>query len=369
MKTQIVFHNLEQESHQSLERIVHELAKRHLEKYMAGVDPDTVTLHVHLEKSNRRNYYQVKADLNLPGATLTSREEGWDLMPALRKSFDELERELRQHKERLRKENAWRRNERGEELQRLKKTFQDNPSSGVAFNDLVTTLLPKLQRYVEREVAALRASGDLNPRYPTPQDVVDEVLVRAYQRLDQRPTNIDPLHWLYQLTHEVLDGEVRQHRREGGRAVSIEARPPMPRDYTVDELDEGVYEFWQPDEMLKIEDVVPVTEETPEAKVSEEEMRRYFHDALAKMPATWRRAIWLTQAEEIPIRKVAEMMKTSEDEVTRWIQQADEYLRAKLRDAGYKPAEEGKLPAYLVPTPATATPELAETLDQVTKGR
>jgi hypothetical protein len=54
--------------------------------------------------------------------------------------------------------------------------------------------------------------------------------------------------------------------------------------------------------------------------------------------------------------------------VKRWIEQGDEYLRAQLREAGYRPAEEDKLPAYFVPTPAAATAELAQALDDVTKG-
>jgi hypothetical protein len=86
------------------------------------------------------------------------------------------------------------------------------------------------------------------------------------------------------------------------------------------------------------------------------------------MPNNWRRAIWLTQAEGIPVAKVARMMGSNVEEVKRWIHQGDEYLRARLREAGYRPAEDGKLPAYFVPTPATATPEMAEALDDVTKG-
>lgn len=86
----------------------------------------------------------------------------------------------------------------------------------------VRTLLPKLQLFVQREVSALRARGDLNPGEPTPQDIVDEVLTRAYQRLGgERPKDVDPLHWLYQLTHEALNDEARKYRKEEGRFLSI----------------------------------------------------------------------------------------------------------------------------------------------------
>jgi ribosomal subunit interface protein len=367
MKTQISYHNIQPASHQSLEHAINEFGQRRVERYLSKrLDPDTIELHAHLEKSGHRDYYQVSLQLKVPDATLTSRDEDWDLMVALRKAFDELEREVLKYKGRVKHEAAWRRKERGEAWPRLKKAVDAQPLSAEAFGGLVKVLLPKLKRYVKREVSALRARGDLDPGYPMPQDIVDEVFARAYQRLDQRPANLAPLHWLYQIAHEVLNDEVRQRRREEARFVSTEAKPVLPRDYSIDEINQGVYEFWQPDEMLKIEDVTPVSEQTPEEQVSEEEMRKYFHDALARMPTNWRRVMWLTQAEGIPVAKAAGMLHTSEEAVKRWIRQADDYLRAKLEEGGYKPAAEGKLPSYFVPTPATATPELAETLDRVT---
>jgi ribosomal subunit interface protein len=221
MKTQISTHNLEKSTHVGLEDSIHELARRHVERYLSRFLSDTVVLHVHLEKSRHRNYYGVSARLVVPGGTLVARQEGYDLVAALRKSFDELERELLRHISRLRQEDAWHRKERREELRRLKKAIDARPESGArAFGDLVRALLPKLQQFVQRELAALRARGDLNPGYPTPQDIVDEVLTRAYQRLGERPKDLDPLHWLYQLTHEVLNEETRQSWKEEGRFVS-----------------------------------------------------------------------------------------------------------------------------------------------------
>lgn len=369
MKTQISFHNLEKASHEGLENTIHELARRHIERYLSRFPADTAELQVRLEKSRHRNYYQVGVQLIVPNGTLTGRQEGYDLKAALRKAFDEIERELLRHISRMRGDDAWRRRERREELRRLKTAVSTKPDTGAdAFGDQVRALLPQLQHFVQREISALRARGDLNPGYPTPQDVIDELLARAYERLDKRPPDLELLHWLYQLTHEVLTDEVRKSWREVARFSSLEAKAPVPRDYTVDEQDQGVREFWQPDEMLKMIDVVPVSEATPEEIVGDEELRRYLHDALAKMPNKWRRALWLTQAEGIPATKVARMMGASEEEVKRWVHQADEYLRAQLAEAGYKPAEEGTLPAYFVPMPANATPELAQALDEVTKG-
>jgi RNA polymerase sigma factor (sigma-70 family) len=354
MKTQISFDNIEKASQPGLEGSVLVMARRHVERYLSGFLQDSVELLVHAEKSRHRDYFRVSAKLVLPVATLRAHKESHDVLDALNHIFDQLERDLLRHITLLRQEEAWRRHERRVELQQLKKAIVTQPATAVeAFGKVVRDLLPQLQQFVRREMAALRARGDLNPGYPTPQDIADEVLARAFQRLAQRPPDLDPLQWLYQITHEVLNEEARNSPKE------------RPRDYTLEEQDEGVYRTWRPDEMqLKPRDAAPATDETPEAKLEEQDVRKYFHNALANMPNNWRRAIWLTQAEGIPVAKVARMTGAGEEEVKRWIQLGDEYLRAQLRDAGYEVPPAGQPAGWFEPTPATES-GLLEALDDV----
>jgi ribosome-associated translation inhibitor RaiA len=156
--------------------------------------------------------------------------------------------------------------------------------------------------------------------------------------------------------HEVLNHEARRSPRE------------RPRDFTLEEQDQGVYQLWRPEEMLRMKDVAPVSEATPETSLEEQDVRAYFHDVLAKMPNNWRRAIWLTQAEGIPVAEVAQMMGTSETEIKRWVQLGDDYLRARLREAGYELAPPGKPGGgWFEPTPAVQT-GLLDALDDVMQG-
>jgi ribosome-associated translation inhibitor RaiA len=99
MKTQINFRNIQPASHESLQQLIEELAKGHIERYLTRrADPDAIELHAHLEKSGHREHYQVGLQLGVPGATLASRSEGWELAVALRQAFDELEREVLKYK-------------------------------------------------------------------------------------------------------------------------------------------------------------------------------------------------------------------------------------------------------------------------------
>jgi RNA polymerase sigma factor (sigma-70 family) len=357
MKTQISFDNIDKASQPGLEGSILVMAGRHVERYLSGFPQDSVELPVHAEKSRHRDYFRVSAKLVLPVATLTAHKESHDVLDALNHIFDELERDLLRHIALLRQEEAWHRHEQRDELRQLKKALGAEPSTAVeSFGKLVRELLPKLQQFVRREMAALRARGDLNPGYPSPQDIADEVLARAFQRLAQRPPDLDPLQWLYQVTHEVLNEEARNSPKE------------RQRNYTLEEQDEGVYRTWRPDEMLlKPRDAAPATDDTPEAKLEEQDVRKYFHDVLANMPNNWRRAIWLIQAEGIPAAKVARMMGAGEEEVKRWIQLGDEYLRAQLRDAGYEVPPAGQQAGWFEPAPATES-GLLEALDDVMRG-
>jgi RNA polymerase sigma factor (sigma-70 family) len=358
MNTQISFQNIETASRPGLEASILVMVKRHVERYLPRVTPATpAELHVNVEKSRHRDYHRVSVQLAFSGITLAVRQEGQHLLDTVRKAFEELEGELLRHIARLRQEEAWRRHEQREELRRLKRAIAAGPAAAVEeFGKVVRDLMPRLQQFVAREMAALRARADLNPGYPTPQDIVDEVLARAFQRLGQRPKDLEPLQWLYKIGHEVLNDEARHSPRD------------RPRDVTLREQDQGVYQLWRPEEMRRMRDLAPVSEATPEGDLEQQDVREYFHDVLAKMPNNWRRAIWLTQAEAIPVAKVAQMMGTSETEVKRWVQLGDDYLRARLREAGYELAPPGKPGgAWFEPTPAVQS-GLLDALDDVMQG-
>ena len=252
-------------------------------------------------------------------------------------------------------------------LRRLESAIGNSPGAqSEAYGNLVRPLLPKLERFVKQEFSYLRDRGDLTADYPTAQDVIDEVLARAYQKLDQLPRQTEPLHWLYRIAHEVLAEVVKRRQAEDERFVSLDAKPPETPDETIDERDEARYEYWQPDDMLKLEDVVPISDATPETTASEDEMRRHLRAALAHLPSTWRRAVWLTQAEGMPLGAVAATLGASEEDTRRWIQHADAFLRARLGEVDLRPVEPGQIPAYFAPLPAASTPELAQVFDQIT---
>ncbi|HTN64974.1 MAG TPA: hypothetical protein VL051_02160 [Burkholderiaceae bacterium] len=138
-------------------------------------------------------------------------------------------------------------------LRRIQSVIGSSPAAqSGAYGNLMRPLLPKLERFVKQEFSYLRDRGDVTADYPTAQDVMTKRL-RAYQQLDQRPQQAEPLHWLYRIAHEVLAEVVKRQQTVDGRFVSLDAEPPVTPEETINERDEAKYEYWQPDGMLKLE--------------------------------------------------------------------------------------------------------------------
>ncbi len=104
MKTEISYHNIQKRSHAELEGLIDELSQTHLERHMTKFPADATELHVHVEKSEHHSRYRIKLRLGIPKENLESADESDEIIPALRKSFAELERQLEEHLTRIRQE-------------------------------------------------------------------------------------------------------------------------------------------------------------------------------------------------------------------------------------------------------------------------
>jgi ribosomal subunit interface protein len=85
---------------------------RHLskiQKLLKSYQPDLVQLHGGFEKQPHRAEYIFSANLSLPTGTLHANGEGPDPATSARKAFVELEKQIKKHQARLRKDYEWKR--------------------------------------------------------------------------------------------------------------------------------------------------------------------------------------------------------------------------------------------------------------------
>ncbi|HVN08664.1 MAG TPA: HPF/RaiA family ribosome-associated protein [Patescibacteria group bacterium] len=106
MKTNLSFRGLE--AHEGFERLVTKHCAK-LEKLLAAYDPDLVQCHAAVEFHQKKNRYVLSLNFVLPTATLHAVHTAKDVQSTVVRAFQELERQLKKHKAKLRHEHEWKR--------------------------------------------------------------------------------------------------------------------------------------------------------------------------------------------------------------------------------------------------------------------
>ncbi len=367
MKTSISYRNVAKLSRPELDDLIGRLAERRLKPHLSHFPAELARLHATVERSRHRSVYRTRLLLVLPGGALASGNDSPEPATAIELSMTELERQLERHIAHLRHEDAWRRKERRAGLRRFKAALAAQTDARSAwFGEFVRPLLAPLQHFVQRELAYLQARGDLAPGDPTVDDIVDEALARACERQAERPRRLEPLQWLYQIALERLADEVAHRQSEEGRCISLEGRLPVQLHEPHDDDDEILFEYWQPDEVLRLEDMVPAMDDTPEDAVMTRELRELVATLLAELPEPWRRAVTLCRLEAQPADAAAQVLGIMEPELEDRLAHADAFLRARLADLRLTPEPTVEPAGYIVPGTLPLAPGLARDFDEAT---
>jgi RNA polymerase sigma factor (sigma-70 family) len=189
--------------------------------------------------------------------------------------------------------------------------------------------------------------------YPSVDDLIDEILARASADPNLLKPDAKVLPELYRIKIDVAK-DVAARERSLRRKLSLEV--PPPREPTDREIDETFYDWYQPGEVTKLEDLAADPSTIPEELVGREEIRQLVDSLVASMPAQWRRAVILSRVEGMPLSAVAQALNTSEDMVRDWLDRADNFLRARLRDEGITPSDLGQL-SYIARAPSAEDSE------------
>jgi ribosome-associated translation inhibitor RaiA len=86
--------------------------ERHIEKLnrlLTHYDPDLVQMHCTLEKTPRRTEFGFSLNLTLPTGSLQATGRGADARAGAKVAFAELERQVKKHQQKLRKDYTWKR--------------------------------------------------------------------------------------------------------------------------------------------------------------------------------------------------------------------------------------------------------------------
>lgn len=331
MKYRIDFRNVNKATRATLCNLIEEHIA-HLEKRINTFANKDLRLHGAVQKHGGQELYRVGLSIHLPGRILSAEEEAENATAALAEAFSELERQALRHKSRIKHEHLWKRKSRRREL-RARKAATGTDTAVVAATalqpsgwfDQVEPWLDGLYDFARHEITYLQDRGDLSPDDILPDELVDSVVVAAWERQSEKPDSLELRAWLYQLAIEILDEEVRQHAQRE-RSISMES--VVSRGYDPD--DDSIYEFYQPDDLLRVEDLIGANDE-------QIEYQRYLPPVLARLPRVWRRALLLHELFDLPQEQVADVLNLERAATEAIVANAERFIIAhlsELKEAG-----------------------------------
>lgn len=330
------FRNLDRHGQQRAPEVIEEEV-RQLEPHLARFREDLVRLEVVASQTRGKTRIEVSLRLQLPSGVIAAREEGFEIEPVLRKAFADLRQRVDRHVARLKHEPEYKRPARRRRIGAPLPPARDAAEADrrQLFFDLIEDHLDTIYDTVRRELTYLECSGSVPEGYLSVRGLFDATILKGLARFERRPTEFSVRDWLTQLAFETIEAEAAAARRAVPEdAAPIDAAPEAPAGEPT-ESDEEMFEFYQPDDVLLLEELIADDGgDDPETAVAKRQDALFLHRAIAGLPALWRRVLFLVDLNDTPLEKASSVLGIAEDDVTRIVQLARDYLRDKLHESG-----------------------------------
>ncbi len=334
MRVETTFDSIEPDARtrQILER---EIAR--IERRARTFPPELARLRIRLAGHGSPHPKLVEAQVALatPARVLEARAESRDARTAIHEAFEELRRQLERLKAELRREGAWRRRERRARLRERIKAVPGRDLSAIEAElgrPALEEALDGLTERVRREVTFRVAEGDIDPLLADAGDVVDQVIARAAESWPDRPRETGVDAWLWSLARQEFRRLISETAARRGQEGLEQRVPATPEAERVSTLGAEVLDFWQPDEMLSLADLLDdPTLPLPEEIAEREELGHRAARAITALPASWREPFLLVAVDGLRVEEVAWALGQTPEEITRAVAQARSFLRERLR--------------------------------------
>lgn len=336
MKVIRAFRNLDRHGQQRAPEVIEEEV-RQLEPHLVRFREELVRLEVVASQTKGKRRIQVSLRLQLPSGMITAQEEGFEIEPALRKAFADLRHRIDRHVARLKHEPEYKRPARRRRIGAPLAPARDAAEAErrQLFFGLIEDHLDTIYDTVRRELTYLECSGEVPEGYLSVRSLVDATILKGLEKFERRPTEFSIGEWLLKLAFETIDAEARAARRAvPENAASLEAAPEQPAEDPT-EADQEMFEFYQPDDVLLLEDLIADDGGTdPETEANRHEIAMALHRAIADLSPVERRVLYRLHLDDAMVAETADLLGLSEAEVKEIAEKAGETLRAKLVETG-----------------------------------
>lgn len=213
-----------------LEKIIKQQVEK-LGRYLQVFRPELVHLKASVEENSAREGIVVALNLRLPSGQMAVHESSATAASAVKAAFERLTEQVKKHKELLRNQHKWP-HRRGPERavtgtvpfeQTLAFVKPETVSAG-DISSYVDVNLPRLKRFIQRELEHREREGQLLPGQLAVDDVVGEAVAEALSEQHDRPERMKLEPWLYRLAKQAIgrlsaEDHIAERPIAGGDAV------------------------------------------------------------------------------------------------------------------------------------------------------
>jgi RNA polymerase sigma factor (sigma-70 family) len=314
-----------------LENLINQQVDK-LGRYLQVLRPELVHLRGILEENSAPPGFAVALNLRLPSGQMAAREDSSTVIGAIKAAFEDMAEQVKKHKQLLRNQHAWPRRRGASGSVAGTVPFEgtvaavkpDSVSPG-DISDYVNVNLPRLRRFIQRELNYRIDQGQLAPGQVEVEDVVGEAIARALGE-QEKPERMKLEAWVHRLAKQSI-GMLAAENQDDGH-VPLER---SHRQQNVRASDEARLQFHQPDEKLFEENVIPdPTANNPEELVARRELIGLVETALRDAGRDQREAFILYTIEGFTAEEIADITNHSVEEVRASIRKGREHLQRAL---------------------------------------
>jgi RNA polymerase sigma factor (sigma-70 family) len=314
-----------------LEKLINQQVEK-LGRYLRVFRPDLVHLKGLIEESPAREGAVVSLNLRLPSGQMAAQGSSPTAAAAVKAAFDSITEQVKKHKELLRNHHK-RGRRRGAERAAGTVPFEDTIAAikpeHISADDIsgyVNVNLPRLQRFIQREIDYRESQGQLQPGQVAVEDVVGEAIADALSEQHESPERMKLEPWVHRLALRAIDRLAAENSEDG--------HVPLERSHlkqNVHASDEDRLQFHQPDEQLLEENVIPdPTANNPEELAARDELMTLVETTLGETGRDEAEAFILYTIEGFTLEEIADITSHGAEEVRTSIRKAREHLQRAL---------------------------------------
>jgi RNA polymerase sigma factor (sigma-70 family) len=231
------------------------------------------------------------------------------------------------------------RHQHGEVLNQREAELSNLASQGKRdefFREIIPLLKP-LRSYIKRRLRGARLTQRADIAVLSSVDMLDDVVLEAYEKFNRKPKRLTLEQWLYRLANEEVDRYVSKRRPTEKRRKSLETLTQTELR-TLEEMPitaDADGEAWFPEELddseyQALEFLPPAFDDTPEQQLERREQILEIVRTLARLTERERTVFELYVVEGFSKDAVAAISGVPADEVPRIAEKVKEHIRQAI---------------------------------------